>query len=1190
MADLTISVDIDARGTETGARRVQASIAGIGGGLKQAGAALAEFIGNIGAGAFRELISQLGSGVKAVIEYSARLEQLKVAFTSLIGSADGAAQHIKDLKKFALDTPFELEGLAKASQRLQGVGVSAKDVIPLMKDIGNAVSATGEITEDRLSGVTNAIAQMIGKGKLSAEEMEQLAERGIPSWQILSEAIGKTQAETRKLSEQGVLTSDIMLKALRHISQEKWGDAMVKQSHTFSGAMSSIKDFIKNWADTAFKPVFDAISKFADDTAKSLASQEEKAKGAGASFGFAIGEAVGDAYRRGIASNGGLLSSLNDFNPLNPLTGLNLGWGFQKGANGFEDTARLGSFTVQFDAVTGTMKAVQSESKKTATAMKGLGSEITGGAKGAKEMRDIISDLSSDIAFFGQTSQVAATKQKLINNGIYDFTKGAGEQAVRLASTLDSLRSKQEDAKQYTDTLQDLQKQLEQMKADAEFDIRFPNVTELDRFERWVKENTKGFSDLRSQIDATRQSLKDQVFTASVRTRDANQRTVIDDLRRQINEINNLNTDAVSVKLRSIADTVNLKGFKAGREDISQDVFASKVKSYIDNIKLLESLKLPTDEVRKAFENFLVSLKSANGALNIFTNDTEESIPELVELFLRLGGALDKAAADAANLAGKGVLTSLNNDIAELTEQLRTGAEVTETFRIQQELLKDTYVDMDPAIRANILARAAEVDALRASLKAQEESKRAYNELYGTIRESLGVLAEQGFGAFFKSIARRFKNMLLDMAAQWLTSKIFNLFYKGGNTNIQQQNGQSGGIVDSILKKIFGASAAGSGPGGTPNFNPGSGGGNGIFGPGGIFGGGGTPLGNGNVPPTGTINANGEYVVNGNEPGSIWSQIFGPKTNILTGKDSKAGGVLGGIGSIANLIGGLVGGRTGTFLTNIGMGLQLGSMFGPWGAVAGAVIGAVASIFQLNSQRRKDEKTRNAAMVEALSTLRSQYDALISDVRTLRIDPASGIAQGTSIGAQVREQYMQMANGLKDGKTRRIALADVARIDALIAEKMAALRGVAEIAQGASDRDRRLIPEFANGVYMSPQFQAFRRYNGLLGGTWTGRDVVPALIAHKEMVLNPDQQSAVIRSAGRDVFKDANIPGYAGGAYMSAPTQMSMGDVNVMISIDQDADGLWHATAKSSNGRKVIASIVSDAHANDEIKMKRRGA
>jgi len=73
--------------------------------------------------------------------------------------------------------------------------------------------------------------------------------------------------------------------------------------------------------------------------------------------------------------------------------------------------------------------------------------------------------------------------------------------------------------------------------------------------------------------------------------------------------------------------------------------------------------------------------------------------------------------------------------------------------------------------------------------------------------------------------------------------------------------------------------------------------------------------------------------------------MFGPRKNILTGKDSKAAGIMGGVGGLMGMAGGLIGGRAGGVLSMAGTGMQIGSMFGPWGAAIGAGVGAIVGWF-----------------------------------------------------------------------------------------------------------------------------------------------------------------------------------------------------------------------------------------------------
>lgn len=54
-----------------------------------------------------------------------------------------------------------------------------------MTTLGNTVAAVGGNSET-LNNIARALGQIQTKGKLSAEEMNQLAENGVGAWDILS--------------------------------------------------------------------------------------------------------------------------------------------------------------------------------------------------------------------------------------------------------------------------------------------------------------------------------------------------------------------------------------------------------------------------------------------------------------------------------------------------------------------------------------------------------------------------------------------------------------------------------------------------------------------------------------------------------------------------------------------------------------------------------------------------------------------------------------------------------------------------------------------------------------------------------------------------------------------------------------------------------------------------------------------
>lgn len=198
---------------------------------------------------------------KIGINYNAMQEQSAIAWETILGSAEEAKSTLKELQVMGAKTPFEFEGLDKAAKLLNMAGFEGDKLFSTLTSVGDAVSAIGGGQEE-LEGVSMAIFQMASKGKVSAEEMNQLAERGIPAWQMMAESMGTTVPELMKMSEQGKLFAKDVLPELIDGMGNKFGGAMDKQSNTFNGLMSTLKDNFKMLTAEIMEPAFARIKEF----------------------------------------------------------------------------------------------------------------------------------------------------------------------------------------------------------------------------------------------------------------------------------------------------------------------------------------------------------------------------------------------------------------------------------------------------------------------------------------------------------------------------------------------------------------------------------------------------------------------------------------------------------------------------------------------------------------------------------------------------------------------------------------------------------------------------------------------------------------------------------------------------------------------------------------------------------------
>jgi len=185
-------------------------------------------------------------------------EQSLNAFETMLGSGEKARTFLDDLIEFAAKTPFELRGLVDSSKLLMAFGFQAEEIIPIMTRVGDAVAGLGGGPEV-MEGIIRALGQMKAKGKAQAEEMMQLAERGVPAWRYLAEAMGVSIAEAMDKVSKGAVTADQAISAVLAGMERDFSGLMQKQSTTWSGMLSTLSDTFKQFSGTVMAPIFERL-------------------------------------------------------------------------------------------------------------------------------------------------------------------------------------------------------------------------------------------------------------------------------------------------------------------------------------------------------------------------------------------------------------------------------------------------------------------------------------------------------------------------------------------------------------------------------------------------------------------------------------------------------------------------------------------------------------------------------------------------------------------------------------------------------------------------------------------------------------------------------------------------------------------------------------------------------------------
>ena len=180
----------------------------------------------------------VGMGAAAV-KSAADLEKLEVSFISLTGGAKQASQMMQQLNQFTAKTPFQIDAVAKSARQLIASGTDVSQVNEQLQFLGD-IAATSGTSIDEIAAI---FAKVNAKGKVELENLNQLAERGIPIFKALADATG-LPADKLGAGAVSVQQFNDVLKSFASEGGFAEG-AMLRLSQTVSGKFSTALDNAK---------------------------------------------------------------------------------------------------------------------------------------------------------------------------------------------------------------------------------------------------------------------------------------------------------------------------------------------------------------------------------------------------------------------------------------------------------------------------------------------------------------------------------------------------------------------------------------------------------------------------------------------------------------------------------------------------------------------------------------------------------------------------------------------------------------------------------------------------------------------------------------------------------------------------------------------------------------------------------
>ena len=305
MSDKKIRVEItgESKNLERACSNAEKSISGISASCKKASDSVKRLndtmqaLGGIELGSIvGDVAGKIAGMGLSCIKASAQMRQYEIAFQTMLKSADAGTKILKDLQKFAADTPFDVPGVVESAQQLVAFGFAADEVIPTLRTLGDAAAGLGKSTEG-VQQLAYALGQIKTSGTLKTEDINQLTNAGIGAWEMLSQASGKSISEIKDMTAKGMIDSLTAVEVLTNGINKAYGGMMEKTSKEITGLVSNIEETVGNTSVVIGKYMIDAfdikgILSSVSDSLGNVSTKLTEAQEAGKSFSEAIRECV----------------------------------------------------------------------------------------------------------------------------------------------------------------------------------------------------------------------------------------------------------------------------------------------------------------------------------------------------------------------------------------------------------------------------------------------------------------------------------------------------------------------------------------------------------------------------------------------------------------------------------------------------------------------------------------------------------------------------------------------------------------------------------------------------------------------------------------------------------------------------------------------------------------------------------
>jgi len=188
-------------------------------------------------------VQQVGRLAREIVRVRGEIQQLEVAFETILKSKAKAEALMGEIIEVATTTPFKLTEVADATKQLLAYGFAQNEIKRQLLAIGNVASGVGSTFQE----VAYAYGTLRAQGRAFQRDIRQFTTRGIPIIAELANVMGVAEEKVQGLVSAGKVGFPEVEKAFANMTSEggMFFELMEKQSQTVTGEIAKLQDRIQ---------------------------------------------------------------------------------------------------------------------------------------------------------------------------------------------------------------------------------------------------------------------------------------------------------------------------------------------------------------------------------------------------------------------------------------------------------------------------------------------------------------------------------------------------------------------------------------------------------------------------------------------------------------------------------------------------------------------------------------------------------------------------------------------------------------------------------------------------------------------------------------------------------------------------------------------------------------------------------